>query len=114
MKRWWILAAKVIAAAVFIPAGIAKLAGIQELVEIFEALGIGQWFRWVTGAIELVAGSLLFVRGCEAMAALVLFFTMIGAILAHLFILGPSAVPAAGLAVICVFLVIAHRGQFEL
>lgn len=113
MKRWSILAAKAIAAAVFIPAGTAKLAGVQEMVEIFETLGIGQWLRWVTGALEPVAGSLLFVRGSEAMAALALFCTMIGAILAHLFVLGPSAIPAAGLALICAFLMIAHRGQFE-
>jgi hypothetical protein len=33
----------------------SKLAGQPQMVEIFQAIGLGQWFRYVTGVIE--AGS---------------------------------------------------------
>jgi hypothetical protein len=35
----------------------SKLAGQPQMVEIFQAIGLGQWFRYVTGVIE--AGSAL-------------------------------------------------------
>ena len=35
----------------FLAAGGAKLAGVSDMVEVFDSIGIGQWFRLVTGAV---------------------------------------------------------------
>ncbi len=35
-------------AAAFLAAGGAKLAGVPAMVEMFEKVGVGQWFRIVT------------------------------------------------------------------
>ncbi len=45
-------------AGMLILAGGLKLAGVPVMVALFDAIGIGQWFRYLTGALE-VAGSIL-------------------------------------------------------
>ena len=40
-------------ALVFVSASWAKLTGKPEMVALFTAVGFGQWFRYVTGILEL-------------------------------------------------------------
>ena len=79
---------QVLAALMFLFAGTSKLAGAPMMVQLFGAIGIGQWFRYVTGAIEVVGAVLLLVPSLARFAALALAVTMVGAILTHLFIVG--------------------------
>jgi putative oxidoreductase len=57
---------------------------------LFEAIGIGQWFRYVTGAIEVVSAVALLVPSVAPFGAAVLVATMIGAVATHLLIVGGS------------------------
>lgn len=98
----------------FLAAGGAKLAGVDMMVGTFEAIGFGQGFRYLTGAIEVAGAVLLWVPGFQAPAAALLGATMVGAVLAHLFILGPSAVPAIILGLLCTAVIYLHRGQLPL
>jgi uncharacterized membrane protein YphA (DoxX/SURF4 family) len=81
-------------AGMFLFAGGLKLTGAPELVALFDAIGIGQWFRYVTGSIEVVSAVALLVPSLAAFGALLLIPTMVGAVATHLFIVGGSAVPA--------------------
>ena len=81
-------------AGMFLFAGGLKLTGAPELVALFDAIGIGQWFRYVTGSIEVVSAVALLVPSWAAFGALLLIPTMVGAVFTHLFIVGGSAVPA--------------------
>ena len=49
-------AVRLFLALAFGAAGAAKLAGVPQMVQIFDHIGIGQWFRCVTG---IVAGTWL-------------------------------------------------------
>jgi uncharacterized membrane protein YphA (DoxX/SURF4 family) len=60
------------------------------MVVLFEAIGIGQWFRYVTGLIEVVSAVGLLVPALAPFGALLLASTMVGAIATHLFIVGGS------------------------
>lgn len=111
IRKYGLLALKILAALAFLAAGLAKLAGAAMMVATFDAIGIGQWFRYVTGMIEVAATIALFVPGLQAIAALLLTITMIGAALTHLLILGPSAVPAVVLGLITATIFWAHRDQ---
>jgi uncharacterized membrane protein YphA (DoxX/SURF4 family) len=82
-------------AAMFLFAGGLKLTGAPAMVGLFDAIGLGQWFRYVTGSIEVVSAVALLVPAWAAFGALLLIPTMIGAVFTHLFIVGGSAVPAA-------------------
>ena len=89
----WIL--QIAAAAMFLMAGGSKLAGAQPMVDMFDAIGVGQWFRYVTGLIEVGSAVALLAPSLAPFGAIALVATMAGAILTHLFIVGGSPlVPA--------------------
>ena len=50
----WILSG--LLALAFLGAGGAKLAGAAAMVEIFNNVGLGQWFRYFTGVLEVAGG----------------------------------------------------------
>jgi uncharacterized membrane protein YphA (DoxX/SURF4 family) len=83
-------------ALVLIMAGTSKLRGVPMMVGLFEAIGIGQWFRYLTGALEVVGALLLFVPRISGVGAALLAAVMGGAIMTHIFIVGGSfAMPLA-------------------
>jgi putative oxidoreductase len=93
----WIV--QIISAGMFLFAGGLKIGGAAEMVKLFAAIGIGQWFRYVTGLIEVTSGLLLLVPSLAFFGAIALMATMVGAIGAHLFVVGGNpAVPVALLA----------------
>ena len=57
----WTLQA--VLAAAFLAAGFAKLAGVPFMVDLFEQIGLGQWFRVLTGVVEVVGAVALLVPG---------------------------------------------------
>jgi putative oxidoreductase len=82
-------------AGMFLLAGGSKLLGAPAMVGLFDAIGIGQWFRYLTGLIEVGSALALLVPSFAVFGALALVATMVGAIAVHLFILGASpALPA--------------------
>jgi uncharacterized membrane protein YphA (DoxX/SURF4 family) len=111
IRKYALPAAKAFLTLAFGAAGLAKLAGVEMMVATFEAVGIGQWFRYVTGIIEAGSAILIWVPGLQAIGAGLLVCTMIGAALAHLLILGPSMVPALVLGVISALVLYEHRDQ---
>jgi putative oxidoreductase len=74
-------------ALLFVNASWAKLTGMPEMVELFTIVGIGQWFRYVTGILELTGAVLVIVPKTSRMGAALLATVMLGALAAHLFIL---------------------------
>ena len=71
-------------AAMFVFAGGLKLTGAPDMVGLFDAIGIGQWFRYVTGSIEVVSAVALLVPAWAPFGALLLIPTMVGAVATHL------------------------------
>lgn len=83
---------QIILAAMFLMAGGSKLAGAPAMVGLFDAIGAGQWFRYVTGAMEITAGIALLVPAVAVLGALLLIPTMLGAIIANVFVVHASPV----------------------
>ncbi len=85
---------QVVLAGMFLLAGGSKLAGAAAMVALFDAIAVGQWFRYVTGGIEVVSAVALLVPSLAPFGASALVATMIGAIATHLIVVGGSpAVP---------------------
>jgi uncharacterized membrane protein YphA (DoxX/SURF4 family) len=84
----WVL--QVLLAAAFLGAGGSKLAGAPMMVEVFQKVGLGQWFRYLTGVLEIIAAVLLIVPRTSGLGALLLVPIMIGAVVAHLVVLKDS------------------------
>jgi hypothetical protein len=60
----------------------------SEWVSIFARIGVGQWFRVVTGWAEVAGGILLLPRVTSRAGGVILGATMLGATVAHLTVLG--------------------------
>jgi putative oxidoreductase len=89
---------QILTAAAFLMAGFGKLSGQPMMVETFDKIGIGQWFRYITGGIEVASAILLLIPRLTPVGAALLVCTMTGAVLTHLVLLGGSALPALVLA----------------
>lgn len=98
-------------AVMFLLAGGSKLLGAPAMVALFNTIGIGQWFRYVTGFIEVGSAIALLVPSIAVYGALALVPTMIGAVAAELFIVGDSPVPPAVLLLAAVGVVWARRRE---
>jgi putative oxidoreductase len=85
---------RILLAIAFGAAGAAKLAGVPQMVATFEAIGIGQWFRYVTGGIEVLGAILMLVPATGLYAGLLLGGTMAGATVSHLIAVPGSPIPA--------------------
>ncbi|MFT4708141.1 MAG: putative oxidoreductase [Ascidiaceihabitans sp.] len=98
----------------FVGAGLAKLAGAEMMIASYDAIGVGQWFRYVTGIIEVGGAVLLWLPRRQVLAASLLGATMVGAVFTHLFILGAAeGIPAVILGLICTAVIYLHRDQIS-
>lgn len=115
VKKYGLLVVKILAGAAFLAAGLAKLAGVEMMVATFDAVGVGQWFRYVTGLIEIGGAVLLFVPGKQGIGAALLSATMVGAIIAHILILGTDTMPPAVVLLILSLIILRkHRDQLPI
>ncbi len=73
----------------FLYFGLRKLLGYHVDVAIYEAIGFGQFPRYITGSVEVLGAALLWRRGAEGFAGLILLATMIIGLSALLIWVGP-------------------------
>ena len=85
---------QVLAALAFLAAGGSKLASAPAMVEMFAKVGAGQWFRYLTGALEVLGAVALLVPRATFYGATLLSIVMVGAIFTHLVMVGGSPIPA--------------------
>jgi hypothetical protein len=105
----WVLQAFL--ALAFAGAASGKLLGKPEMVALFEAVGVGQWFRYVTGLMELTGGLLIVVPRTKFFGAALLSMVMVGAVLTHLLILHNAPTVPAVLLVLAGVVAWARRGD---
>ena len=96
-------------ALMFTMAGLAKVGGDAAMVEMFANIGIGQWFRYVVGALEIAGAVGVLVPRLSGLAALGLACLMAGATLTNLFVLGASPLLPVVLLLVSVLVV---RGRW--
>lgn len=110
-RRVAVWGVQIAVAGAFLATGAAKLAGVPKVMTTFDELGVGHWFRYVTAALEIISAVGLLIPAVAPFAAVLLALTMVGAIAAHVFVLGGSWAPAAVLLVACVAIAWARRDQ---
>ena len=79
---------RLLLAAVFLFQGTTKFGERPFWQELFAEIGLGEWFRYFTGAVEILGALLLIVPRTTVLGALILSCTMLGAFMVHVFILG--------------------------
>lgn len=81
----WVL--RVLAAAIFLSAAAMKLSGQQQMIDEFNTVGLGQWFRYLTGLLELAGGIAVLVPRFSPLGALLLLCVDAGAFVTQVTIL---------------------------
>jgi hypothetical protein len=105
----WVL--QVAVAAMLGMGGFAKLSGAPEMIGLFEVIGVGQWFRYVTGGIEVLGAVLLLVPALAGVGALLLAGVMLGAVFTHLIVIGGAPVLPIVLLAVLAFVAYARRDR---
>src|SRR6202163_70869 len=84
----------------FLGAGGTKLAGVPVMVEMFNKVGLGQWFRYFTGLLEVAGAIGLMIPHYAFYSAVLLGIVMVVAIIAEVAVIGDSPAPPAVLLVL--------------
>jgi putative oxidoreductase len=106
---FWVL--KILFGLAFIAAGCAKIYGPPAMVAEFDAVGLGQWFRYFTGALELIGAILLLTPRTTAFGALLLAGICGGAFFAQFFALHGDIVHTIVMAIILLAIAWTRRDQ---
>jgi uncharacterized membrane protein len=110
-RTLWVLQI-LIAVFLLVASALPKFVGQKDAIESFAKIGWGQWFRYVTGAVEAAGAIGLVIPRLAGLAATGLIGLMIGAILTQVLVLVPAfALLPAGFAV--VFALIAYDRRTE-
>ena len=78
---------QILAATQFFLTGLDKIGDAPPMVQLFAAVGFGQWLRYLTGTIEVVSAVLLLIPRVAAIGAALLAMVMVGALVAHFTVL---------------------------
>ncbi|TDD46792.1 DoxX family membrane protein [Nonomuraea terrae] len=95
----WVL--QVVVAGFFVMSAMAKFTNAEPSASTFEAIGLGDWFRHLTGALEVAGAAGLLVPPLAGVAGLALAVLMVCATLTELFVSGGAAVMPLSLLVLC-------------
>ena len=112
MIAFWVL--KVLLALLFLGAGGFKLSGHPAAVAEFDAVGLGQWFRYFTAGAEITGAILLVWPRTMVYGAILLAAVSFGAFLAQLFVLHGDVIHTLVFTAIFVAIVWTHRDQVVL
>ena len=105
---------QILFAVFFVFAGLPKLLGDPATVAMFDTIGFGQWFRYLTGVCEVAGGIGLLIPRLAGLAAMGLAGVMVGATATNLFLV-PDMASAAIVTVVlaAVFVLIASARRDE-
>ncbi len=108
-----LIAARVLFGLIFLAAGLFKLAGAPMMVAEFGQLGLGQGFRYVTGAME-VLGAVMLVRPSSCRyGAVVLMIVSLGACVAQLSVLHQDIIHTLVFASVLAWIAYSYRSVRE-
>ena len=83
----------------FLTVGSEKFETESSWIRLFAEIGLGDWFRYLTGALQITGGLLLLAPQTARVGAVLAGCTMAGAVAVHLFVLGTgiggAIIPAA-------------------
>jgi len=110
-KRIAVLLLQIAAACVFLLAGGSKLLGVEHMVIVFTKIGFGQWFRYLTGTLEIAGAFLILFPRTAFWGGVLLSCVMLGAVFTHFLLIGGSPVPAIVLLLITATITRLRRSQ---
>lgn len=78
---------RVLLGLLFLAAAVMKLSGQPQMIAEFQQIGLGQWFRYFTGALEAAGAIAILAPRVSLLGALTLLLVDVGAFFAQVAIL---------------------------
>lgn len=100
---------RVLMAALFLFAAAMKLTGQPAMVAEFATVGLGQWFRYVTGLMELAGGVLVLIPRRSVLGAGMLLMVDAGAFVAQVAVLHMDWLHTVVIGALLVALIVMQR-----
>lgn len=100
----------------FVAIAVMGFIGAEPMVKTFEAIGIGQWFRYVTAACQLLGGAMLIVPRTRLFGAIFVVCVLIGAVIARIAFMHTTPLPAVillAVAVVVLWYAVTQRGKAQ-
>ncbi len=107
----WVL--RGLMAALFLFACSGKLMGQPMMIEEFDQVGLGQWFRYATGVLELIGGIAVLIPPISALAALLLLAIDFGAFIAQITVLHIDWIHTIIIGLVLAALIYLQRDAFD-
>ena len=107
----WVL--RVVVAALFLFAGIMKLSGQPMMVQEFDAVGLGHWFRYFTGVLEVAGAIAALVPSVSALGAVLLLLVDAGAFVAQVAVLHMDWIHTIVIGAVIAALIYLQRAQLQ-
>ncbi len=107
----WVL--RILMAALFLFGSIMKLTGQPMMVEEFSTIGFGQWFRVVTGILELAGGVAVLIPSLSPFGAIALLLVDVGDFVAQVSILHMDWIHTIVVALILCVIIYLQRDQIR-
>ncbi|MGI5166441.1 DoxX family protein [Spirillospora sp. CA-253888] len=107
----WVL--QILLALTFLSAGVQKLVGTDPMTDMFDEIGVGQWLRYVVGALEIAAGVGLCVPLLAAAAAGGVVLLMLGAVVTNLAVLEENPLMPLLFGVLAAVVLVLRRAELS-
>ena len=108
-KRILIWVLRILVAGVFLAGAVMKLTGQPMMIAEFQQIGLGEWFRLFTGALELAFGVAVLVPAFSAVGAAVLLAVDVGAFVAQIEVLHKDWIHTIVIGVLLALLIYGQR-----
>jgi putative oxidoreductase len=103
-------ALRIVLGLAFILFALMKLSGREAMVAEFDAVGLGQWFRYFTAALELIGGIAVLIPGLSVFGAILILTVDLGALVAQVTVLHIDWVHTVVIAALIALLIYLQRG----
>jgi putative oxidoreductase len=104
---------RILIAALFLFFSFMKLSGRPMMIEEFEAVGLGQWFRYLTGALELAGCIAILFPSISLFGAALLLAVDVGAFVAQIAILHHDWIHTVVIGVLLATVIYLQRHSFR-
>jgi uncharacterized membrane protein YphA (DoxX/SURF4 family) len=105
-----IWALRIVLGLAFILFALMKLSGREAMIAEFDAVGLGQWFRYFTATLELIGGILVLIPSVSVFGAILMLVVDLGALVAQVTILHIDWIHTVVIAALVALLIYLQRG----
>jgi uncharacterized membrane protein YphA (DoxX/SURF4 family) len=105
---------RILMAALFLFAAVMKLSGQPMMVDEFNTIGLGQWFRLLTGALEAAGAIAILLPSVSVFGAILLLAVDAGAFVAQIAILHVDWIHTVVIGAILATVIYLQRDQLRI